>query len=303
MKRTIVGCAIVGLVSIAACSNSNEPSSASQLALTMASSFSTVPAGFSNLNSSYVGDAGGSFAPVFGMEAHGRDGGFAGPGFGLGFMGGGLLGGFWGDDFGFGFRPTESSCTFDSGTGLITCGPNTHEGITTTRVLQFKTAGGTSQSAFDTTTNSVSVKITVSGGTTRRDGDTSTVNSSSSQTVTGVAKGSASRTVNSTSAGSEKTNGTSQQGAFTSTRIAGDTVTGVVIPAPTSTTSFPHPTAGTITRSISTTVQISGQAATQSSRREVITYSASDTAKVVITQNGTTQNCTLPLPHGHLTCS
>jgi hypothetical protein len=304
MKRIVVGCAIVGLVSAAACSNSNEPSTpASQLALTMASSFSTVPAGFSNLNSSYVGDAGGSFTPVFGMMEHGRDGGFGGPGFGLGFMGGGLFGGFWGDDFGFGFRPMESACKFDSGTGLITCGPNTHEGITVTRVLQFQTAGGTSQSKFDTTTNSVSVKITVSGGTTRHDGDTSTVNSSSSQTVTGLAKGSKSRTINSTSAGSEKTTGTSKEGAFTSTRTAGDTVTGVVIPMPTATTWFPSPTAGSITRSISTTVQIAGQAATQSSRREMITYDGSDTAKVVITQNGTTQNCKLPLPHGHLTCS
>jgi hypothetical protein len=34
----------------------------------------------------------------------------------------------------------------------------------------------------------------------------------------------------------------------------------------------------------------------------VITYDGTATAKVVITQDGTTQNCTLPLPRGRLTC-
>jgi hypothetical protein len=307
MKRILVASAGVALMTVAACSSSNEPTTpASQLALTMASAYSTVPSGFSNLNSSFVGDAGGSFAPDFGMMS--RDRGLFGfgrgvPGFGLGFMGGGLFGGFWGDDFGFGFIPLEHVCVFDSGTGLITCGPNTHNGLTTTRVVQFQTTAGKSQSSFDTTTNSVSVKITVSGTATRRDNDTSTVNLSSNQVVTGLAKGSTARTVNSASAGSESTTGTSKEGSFTAKRTAGDTVKGVVIPFPSSTNHFPYPTAGSITRSISTNVQITGQAATSSSRREVITYDGSATAKVVITQDGTTQNCTLPLPHGHLSCS
>jgi hypothetical protein len=34
----------------------------------------------------------------------------------------------------------------------------------------------------------------------------------------------------------------------------------------------------------------------------VITYDGSATAKVVITLNGVTENCTLPLPHGRLAC-
>ena len=39
------------------------------------------------------------------------------------------------------------------------------------------------------------------------------------------------------------------------------------------------------------------------SRREVITYDGSATAKVEITENGTTRNCTRPLPRGQLSCS
>lgn len=307
MKRITVACAAVAVMTAAACSSSNEPTTpASQLALTMASAFNTVPSGFSSLNSSFVGDAGGSFEPDFGMMSH--DHGLFGfgrgiPGFGLGFMGGGLFGGFWGDDFGLGFIPLEHACVFDSGTGLITCGPNTHNGLTTTRVVQFQTAAGKSQSAFDTTTNSISVKITVSGTTTRRDNDQSTVDLSSNQTVTGLAKGSTARKINSTSNGTETTTGTSKEGAFTAKRTAADVVKDVVIPFPSSTNHFPYPTGGSITRSITTNVQITGQAATTSSRQETITYDGTATAKVVITEDGTTQNCTLPLPHGRLTCS
>jgi hypothetical protein len=50
------------------------------------------------------------------------------------------------------------------------------------------------------------------------------------------------------------------------------------------------------------TVTVSGQSPATTTRREVITYDGSATAKVVITHDGTTQNCTLPLPFGHLTC-
>jgi hypothetical protein len=44
-------------------------------------------------------------------------------------------------------------------------------------------------------------------------------------------------------------------------------------------------------------------ATTTSHRREVITYDGSATAKMVITQDGTTKTCTLPLPFGRPTCS
>jgi hypothetical protein len=50
-------------------------------------------------------------------------------------------------------------------------------------------------------------------------------------------------------------------------------------------------------------VTLSGKTPSTSSRREVITYDGSATAKVVITHDGVTKNCTKPLPHGELTCS
>jgi hypothetical protein len=105
------------------------------------------------------------------------------------------------------------------------------------------------------------------------------------------------------SAGSENTKGTSSQGAFTAQRTAGDTITGVVIPVGADALAHPpYPSAGTIIRSMKVTVTVSGQSPATSTRREVITYDGSATAKVVITHDGTTQNCTLPLPFGHLTC-
>ena len=40
-------------------------------------------------------------------------------------------------------RAIETSCTYARGTGLITCGPTTRNGLTVTRVVQFQTAAGT----------------------------------------------------------------------------------------------------------------------------------------------------------------
>ena len=105
------------------------------------------------------------------------------------------------------------------------------------------------------------------------------------------------------SRGTENTTGKSTQGAFTAARVVGDTIKGIVIPVGTSTTTPRYPTAGTIIRAMNATVTITGQSPATSSRREVITYDGSATAKVVITQDGTTQNCTLPLPRGRLSCS
>ena len=51
------------------------------------------------------------------------------------------------------------------------------------------------------------------------------------------------------------------------------------------------------------TLQYSGESAVSLERREVITYDGTAVAKVAITQNGTTKNCTRPLPRGPLSCS
>jgi hypothetical protein len=304
MKKVVLVAAAIATVVVAACSTTDTNAPSNELALTLASAYASVPAGYSELSSSYVGDAGTAFQPEFGrMGGRGRGGPGDGPGFGLGFMGGGLFGGFHGDGFGRGNFPTDTSCHYASTTGIVTCGPTTRNGITVTRTIKFQNAAGAAQSAFDTlTTNTVTTTATVSGTTTRRDSSTSTIASSSNQVVTGLAPTSAQRTVNSISAGTETTSGTSRQGAFTAKRTSGDTVKAVVIPRATTTNTRPYPTAGQIIRSMSATVTISGQAPTTSTRREVVTYDGTATAKVVITLNGTTQNCTLPLPHGRLTC-
>jgi hypothetical protein len=107
--------------------------------------------------------------------------------------------------------------------------------------------------------------------------------------------------VNGASAGTETTTGTSSRGAFTASRVVGDTTTGIVIPIATGTRSYP--TAGTTIRSITATLAYAGASPVSLTRREVVTYDGSATAKVEITQNGTTKSCTRPLPRGPLTCS
>jgi len=137
---------------------------------------------------------------------------------------------------------------------------------------------------------------------TRDKKDTTTVSSSSDRTVGGLLKTSTTRTVNGKSASLETTVGTNRDTVkFTTTRMQGDTTVGVSTPVTNGRSSFP--TAGSVTRSMKVTAKVTGQADATSLRREVITYSANDTAKVVITHDGTTKNCTLPLPHGHLSCS
>lgn len=301
MNRILLASCAAAMVALAACS-SDTAAPASQLAISMASAFSATPAGFSQLTSSYstTGDE-GPFMPSF---EHGRGPGgpgFGGPGFGLGFMGGGLDTPFLGD----GLRPfhaNSGNCAFSSSTG-VTCTETTFDGLTVTRVAKYTDASGNVQQRIDTTTNTVVTTSSVSGTETKRDGDQSVVNETSTQTVTGLAKGSAQRTVSGASLGTENTTGTSPQGAFTATRTTGDTITGVVIPVPSAASPWPYPMGGRVARGMTATVTITGQAPTTSTRQEVITYDGTTTAKVVITQNGTTQSCTLPLPHGRLTCS
>jgi hypothetical protein len=309
MSRLFVSGLAVAAITVVACSR-DTTAPASQLAISLASAYSITPAGFSELSTSYAADASaGAF--TFGTDSHGpgggRHGGFGGPGdgpgFGIGLMGGGLGGAFFGDGIGHDYFRPDSSCTFSSATGQVTCGPTTHNGITVTRVSKYTTTAGVAQSKRDSTTNTVTAAITVTGTATRRDSSTSTVSEKSNQTVTGLAVGSTQRTVNGTSSGTEATTGTSPQGAFTSSRVVGDTVTGVIVPVETTANPHPYPTAGAVIRAMSATVTITGQAATTSKRREVVTYDGTATAKVVITVDGTTQSCTLPLPHGRLTCT
>jgi hypothetical protein len=313
VKRLVSAGFAIGAVALAACSDKTATTPSSALAISMVSAYSAAPAGFSELSSSFAASpSDGAF--MLGFDASGFGGGHGGPGhgfgppgdgpgFGLGFMGGGLFGPFLGDGVGPFFHD-DTSCSFGASTGLVTCGPTTRDGLTITRVSKYTTTAGVAQAKQDSTTNTVTSTVTVSGTTTRRDSSTSTVNESSNQTVTGLAKGSTQRTVNGSSASTENSTGTSKEGAFAAKRTAGDTTTGIVIPVTSTTTHVEsYPTAGSVIRSMSATVTITGQAASTSTRREVVTYDGSATAKVVITQDGTTQNCTLPLPHGKLVCN
>ncbi len=301
-SRILALAATATLLGAAACSldNSNAPNAfMSDLA------FSTAPAGFDLVSSSYA-PSDSSGMPWGGPgRAHG-----GGPGMG-GFMGGGL-----GDAFSGGMAPgrgphggpfgirIDASCVFSAGTGDLTCGPTVKNSLTVMAIYTIKNAAGTAQSAIDSlTTNSVRVRTTVTGTATRsREGSVNaTVNNSGDRTVTGLAPSSTQRTVIGTSQGNETATGTNRDGkTFSSVRTASDTTTSLVIPV--SATTPTYPTAGTVIRRMKVIMTIDGTSSTKE-RREVLTYDGTTTAKLLITEGGTTKNCTVALPRGRPSCS
>lgn len=300
-------------IALAACSDATTGTNSSSTLVpsSMAAAFSSTPAGFEQLSTSFNSStADGAFMPDFdghgdrrghgGRDDHGDDRG--GPGFGLGLMGGGLGGFLLGDglvnDHFLNFR--SGKCAFQSGTGVV-CADTSRSGtVVSSKTLKFTTASGTLQQAIDSTTDGVELTATVKGTTTHRDSSTSTVDASNHQKVTGLTT--AARHVDGTSNGTESSTGTSIFGAFTSKRITADTITGVVIPKATTTNTKTYPTAGTVSRTMSLTMTVQGATLT-ANRKETVTYDGSATAKVVIVKDGVTQNCTMPLPRGKLTCS
>lgn len=300
-----------GAVSLAACAA--DTTTSSRLASTMlANSLVSTPAGYSSLSSSYdaSGDLGGAFMPEHDRGDHmGPMGGPMGHDhLGDGFMGGGLGPDFFGGiGFGRGFgrgpfggdEDDLQNCSFDATAGVVNC-TRTFRGLTAVSKTAFTDVNGKAQSTPDSTTNTVHRTVTVSGTITRRDSSRSTISSMSDRTITGLAAGSTQRTVDGTSAGTESTTGTVHDTAFTATRAVSDTTAGIVVPIQSGRPTYP--TAGTVIRRMDATVTLQGQSPKSTARREVITYDGSNTAKVVITQDGTTKNCTMPLPRGHLTC-
>ena len=276
----------------------------------MTSAFSAAPAGFDQLSTSFNGTASDeAFFPLFERDDNGGRGRGTffgplgrGPGFGMGFMGGGLGSSFLGDGIGFFLLHDSDDCTFDATSGLRSCTATKRDGLTISRTLKFTTAAGVAEQKFDANTDAVMTTTSVKGTITRRDSSTSTVDESSSATVSGLSAASTARVVNALSAGNESTTGTSKQGAFTAVRTAGDTVTGLTFNNPGKSSGPFFPTAGSVVRSMQVTVTLDGQSPAKSLRREQITYDGSATAKVVITHDATTQNCTQPLPFGRLTC-
>jgi hypothetical protein len=218
------------------------------------------------------------------------------------FFGGIPLGRGW-DRGPFGMSDFLSSCTLSSTTGRVTCPDVARGGLTISRSFAFTDAAGTAQAAPNSSTNTINEQVSVSGTVTRHDGNvTSNVEHSSTRTVSGLAAGSTQRTVNGASKGTEETSGKTEDGtSFTASRLVADTTTDLIVPLQDGRPTYP--THGIIVRVMQATVALDGKSPATSSRKEVVTYDGSSTAKVTITKDGTTKNCTMPLPFGRLECA
>ncbi len=310
MKRTTPALYAAGLALVAAaCQDSGSPATTS--GADVSSAFSTLPLGFSSVQSTFGDTSGTDWTPGMGdgeggRGHHGERGGDGN----LGDGGGGLMcGGLGGFDLGLGFGgrgllggELSGNCAYDASTGRVACAPETNNGLTITRSVAYTDAAGNTQQAFDsTTTNTINSQVQVSGTREGRNGNSSTVEHSSDRTVSGLAEGSAERKVDGSSAGRETTTGSDSTGVFEAVRVIGDTIQGVVLPVTSDSVSYPA--AGTIIRSMQVRITYQGQSPTASSRREVVTFDGSNTASVVITTDGQTQNCTLALQGRQLSCS
>jgi hypothetical protein len=302
-----------GLITAACASDMTTSPAAARLAL---AALVAPPISFDQIRTSFVGRSSETDGFVPGGTASGGDSddddqqeGEHGPGWG-GLMGGGLgeawIGGIgFGPGLGrgpFGDFDDSNTCAFSTTTNRVECAAVTRAGLTINRSYSFLDGSNVVEHAFDPAkTNTVNVKNSVTGTVTHHSTATSTVNSSSDFTVVGLASGSTQRTVNGTASGSEKTTGTRDGVAFAVDRTASDQTSGLVIPIVNGRPTYP--TAGTVSRSMKATVTKDGSAPSTTSRTEVITYDGSATAKIVITHDGVTKNCTKPLPHGRLTCA
>lgn len=324
------------LTAVAACTDITSSGSGISVAA-LSAAFSSTPVGYGDLSTSFNGPA-ASLGEAAGLWiAGGRERSFdrselMGGGLQDAFAGGVAFLGKGGHRGPFGGGPGCAG-VFNATTGRAVCTDTARSGVIVTKSAKYTTAAGVVQQAFDTlTTNTVNIQTTAAGTITfdraadniagagrdhhwgrgrghdgRLLGDTSTIltastviASTSDRTTSGLASGSTQRTVAGTSSGKETTTGTSTLGSFTATRVVGDTTTGLVIPVATGTTSYPK--AGTVIRSMAASVQYAGKTAVTLTRREVLTYDGSATAKVVITENGVAKTCTRPLPRGPLTC-
>ena len=297
IRRTFGIVAAAAIAATAACSDSTSPGSTSPF---LVAAFLSTPAGFSSTDNSFSasGDAGEPWMP----DGSARDdGGMMGGGLRPEFFGGIPAGRGW-DRGPFGLGEILENCTFSSTTGRVSCADVMRRGLTVSRSFAFTDAAGTAQAAPNSSTNTINEQVVVSGTVKRHDGDvTSTVQHNSDRTVSGLASGSTQRTVNGASKGTESSTGKTRDGtAFTASRVVGDTTTGLVIPLQDGHPTFP--TAGTVIREMTATINVDGKDPVTKSRREVVTYDGTSTAKVVITKDGATKNCTLPLPFGRLQC-
>lgn len=330
-----------GALAVAACGESSTAPSATDASFDLTAAFATLPQGYGSVPTSYAGaeGAGPWMGPDRGPPP--GAGALMGGGVGDAFAGG-MAFGRNGGQGPFGGGAGCSGGTFDAASGRVVCPTATlPNGLTITRSAAYANAAGQVQQAFDSaTTNTIDLRTATSGTVTfdstrghghggfgfeRRGGrggrggehggpggrvlgDTATILSAttavantSDRTTSGLATGSTRRTVEATSSSRETTTGTSSAGQFTATRVAGDTTRGLVIPVAAA-GSATYPTAGTVIRSMQATLAYAGGTPSSSSRREVLTYDGTATAKLVITEDGTTRNCTVALPRGRPVC-
>jgi hypothetical protein len=317
--------ALTAVLTSAACSDLTNSSGS---VVELSSAFQTMPLGFSAASSSFdpAGDAGMPFYPesMRSVQAHTRgpggedDGKRQGDrhdGFGFGGIRGLLMGGGLGPDFigalafgnGKGRGPfwvyhLPDSCTFNETTGRVTCPPKDRGGLTVNLSFAFKNQAGEAQAKFDSlSTDLVNAQTDISGTKTRHDGAvTSVVDHESDRTVSGLAPGSTERTVNGTAAARESTTGTRDEITFTAQRVAYDTTRGLVIPLRDG-----HPTlpsAGTVIRRMTVTIQKGANEPRTMFRREQATFDGTNVIKIQITQDDVTKNCTLTVPGKRLVC-
>lgn len=307
-KRSLVALSASFLIALGACADSG-PTAAEEAAETLlADAMLSTPVGFSATENSFAEDSeNDSWRPVRRRMA-GRGGPF-GSAFGTGFMGGGLGSEFSnGEAFKAGRsrgpfrgRVNPENCTFNEIAQRLDCTPESiREGLTVERWVIYTDLDGNVQREPDGTTFSRESNATVTGTVTVRDSATRTVNHASNRLITGLQDGSTQRTIDGVSSGEVTTTGFVPAGAFTSQRVIADTTSGVIVPVTDEGRSYPI--AGTIVRSIQVSVTVAGGDAETASWKEVLTYDGSDTATLVITRNGETRTCSVPLPVGRPVC-
>ncbi len=306
-RPLLTAVALTASLALGACDLGVTNASDSAAETILADAFTAVPVGFSATENSFASAENEDWRPM--RRRHPGRGGPFGGAFGAGPMGGGI-----GPDFqdGVGFRAGHArgpfggnvpmvDCPFDASAGKAVCAPFTdRRGLTVTRWVIWTDIDGTVQAAPDSTTFSRQTHAEVSGTVPAREGVTRTVRHVSDRLLTGLQQGSTQRTVDGTSAGSETVTGTTAEGAFTAERVVADTTRGVVIPVRVDGRSYPI--AGTVIRRMRATVTIAGTTSESADWREQLTYDGSATATLVITRNGESKRCAVPLPAGRPVC-
>lgn len=306
-RRSLLAAALAASLGLGACDLGVTNAGDGAAETMLADAFTGVPVGFSSTESSFASMENEDWRPM--RRRHPGRGGPFGGAFGAGPMGGGI-----GPDFqdGVGFRAghargpfggnvTSADCPFDASADKAVCAPFTdRRGLTVSRWVIWKDISGTVQTSPDSTTFSRQTHAEVSGTVPAREGATRTVRHVSDRLITGLQQGSTQRTVDGASSGTETVTGTMAEGAFTAERLVQDSTRGVVIPVRADGRSYPI--AGTVIRRMRATVTIAGTTSESADWREQLTYDGSATATLVITRNGESKTCSVPLPMGRPVC-